>query len=196
MSGVEQIALVVTVSWLCLLTFIVVLLVRQLGLITVRLSLGSVAAGAPAGGLEIGTALPDDVAAAFPDEDALVYLLVLSATCGHCRAIVTGLNEDEFSELEGALVVVLPGDGPVVDHLAAFVPSWVRLIRGAEAVRIAEGLRADVTPIVFGVERGIVNGRALPASASDVVLLMKAHENSDAAEMARSIREVIDGVSG
>ena len=62
MSALAIVALVLACVWLGVLTFVVVLLVRQVGLLTVRLSMATQAISLDDDGPEVGSILPEDVA--------------------------------------------------------------------------------------------------------------------------------------
>jgi len=64
MSALAIAALVLVCVWLGVLTLVVVLLVRQIGLLTVRLSVADRALSVDNDGPEVGSSVPEDVALA------------------------------------------------------------------------------------------------------------------------------------
>ena len=62
MSALAIAALVLVCAWLGVLTFVVMLLVRQVGLLTVRFSMATQAMSLDDDGPDIGSSLPEDVA--------------------------------------------------------------------------------------------------------------------------------------
>jgi Na+/H+ antiporter NhaB len=66
MSAPAVAALVLVCAWLGALTLIVVLLVRQIGLLTVRLNVASQALSLDDDGPEVGSSVPEEVASVLP----------------------------------------------------------------------------------------------------------------------------------
>lgn len=67
MSALAVAALVLVCIWLGVLTLVAVLLVRQVGLLTVRHSMASQAISLDDDGPEIGSSLSEDVASVMPE---------------------------------------------------------------------------------------------------------------------------------
>jgi hypothetical protein len=107
MSALAIAALVLACIWLGVLTLVVVLLVRQVGLLTVRLSVAGEAASLDNDGPEIGSSVPEDVALVLPDQaQEHAYLLLISSTCLPCWELATDLAEHRF---EQNIVALVPG---------------------------------------------------------------------------------------
>jgi hypothetical protein len=91
MSGPGLVVIVLASVWLGVLSLVVVLLVRQIGLLTLRFDQVDLADPPfkPEGdGPELGDAVPPDVIAALPElATEPTYLLLLSATCTSCREL-------------------------------------------------------------------------------------------------------------
>jgi hypothetical protein len=152
MSALAIAALVLVCAWLGVLTFVVVLLVRQIGLLTVRLSMATQAISLDDDGPEIGSSLPEDVAEVMPEEEP-AYLLLISASCEPCRELVGELEGHRF---EQSLVALVPGRQEQAGELAALLPPGVRAVFDPEATQLAESLDLESTPFVLEVESGTV----------------------------------------
>ena len=87
MSALAIAALVLVCIWLGVLTLVVVLLVRQVGLLTVRLSTAAQTISLDDDRPEVGSGLPEDVAELMP-EDEPAYLGIISAGCDPCRGLL------------------------------------------------------------------------------------------------------------
>jgi hypothetical protein len=169
MNGLAVAALVLACVWLGFLTLVVVLLVRQIGLLTVRLSVtGQAQAFAlDNDGPEVGSTVPEEVVSALPEVGGeRAYVLLSSATCTPCRELVAGIRHHDF---EQAIVALVPGPEELADELAALLPPGVRAVLNPEATELAQALGIRSTPFVVEVERGTVTRKAyLYRGASDL----------------------------
>jgi hypothetical protein len=188
MSALAIAALVLVCIWLGVLTLIVVLLVRQIGLLTVRLSIASQTLSLDDDGPEVGSSLPEDVASVLPDqEEEPAYLLLISAGCDPCRELVADLGGRHFEQNIAALV---PGREEQAGEVATLLPSGIRVVRDPEATRLAESLNLESTPFALEVERGVVARKAfLHQGASDLVAFV---ESGSTHAETRSFVEITD----
>jgi hypothetical protein len=170
MSTLASAALVLVCIWLGVLTLVVVLLVRQIGLLTVRLSVaGEAASSVDDDGPEVGSSVPEEVVSVLPDqeEDEQAYLLLISANCTPCRELVADLDGRHF---EQQIVALVPGHEEMASELAALLPSSMQVVLDPEAVRLAEALDLESTPFVLEVQSGTVTRKAyLDEGASDLI---------------------------
>jgi hypothetical protein len=168
MSALAITALVLVCAWLGILTLVVVLLVRQIGLLTVRLSVASQALSLDDDGPEVGSSVPEDVASVLANsEEEKAYLLLISAGCTPCRELVSDLGEHRF---EQNIVALVPGREELATELAALLPYGVRAVLDPEATRLAEVLKLESTPFALEVERGTVTKKAfLHEGAADLI---------------------------
>ncbi len=168
MSGFAVAALVLVCVWLGVLSLVVVLLVRQIGLLTVRLSVASQALSLDNDGPEIGSKVAEEVPSALPDlEREHAYLLLISATCTPCRELAADISERHF---EQTIVALIPGREELADELASLLPSGIRAVLDPEATRLAEAMKIDSTPFVLEVRSGTVTRKAyLYSGAPDLV---------------------------
>jgi hypothetical protein len=184
MSALLIAALVLACVWLGVLTLVVVLLVRQIGLLTVRLSVAGEATPLDDDGPEIGSSVPEDVAAVLPDQaEEHAYLLLVSSTCLPCWELVADLGERRF---EQNIVALVPGHGEKAGELAALLPSSVRVVLDPEATRLAGALQLESTPFVLEVEHSTVTRKAyLHEGASDLIAFVES--GNGAAEEKRFV---------
>jgi hypothetical protein len=156
MSALAIVALVLVCAWLGVLTFVVMLLVRQVGLLTVRLSMATQALSLDDDGPAIGSDLPEDVAEVMPDDEP-TYLLLISASCDPCRELVVELDGHTF---EQGVVALVPGRKEQAGELAALLPPGIRVVFDPEATELAESLDLESTPFALEVNRGAVTRKA------------------------------------
>jgi hypothetical protein len=152
MSALAITALVLVCAWLGVLTFVVVLLVRQVGLLTVRLSMATQTMSLDDDGPEIGSTLPEDVAEVMPEEEP-AYLLLISAGCDPCRELVAELDGHRF---EQSVVALVPGRQEQASELAALLPPGIRTLFDPEATQLTESLDLESTPFALEIESGTV----------------------------------------
>jgi hypothetical protein len=166
MSGFAVAALVLVCVWLGVLSLVVVLLVRQIGLLTVRLSVASQALSLDNDGPEIGSKVPEEVASALSDlEKEHAYLLLISAT--PCRELVADISDRHF---EQTIVALVPGSEELADELASLLPPGIRAVLDPEATRLAGAMKIESTPFALEVRSGTVTRKAyLYDGAPDLV---------------------------
>jgi hypothetical protein len=195
MSTLAIAALVLVCIWLGVLTLVVVLLVRQIGLLTVRLSVVGQGLSLDNDGPDVGSSIPDDVASALPDvEEDRAYVLLISAGCIPCRELVANLGEHRF---EQEILALVPGREEQASELAALLPPGIRVVLDPEATRLAEALKLESTPFVLEVERGTVTRKAyLHEGASDLVGFVESvnYASSEAKSVVQTTKkEAIEG---
>jgi hypothetical protein len=174
MNGLAVVALVLTCVWLAILTLVVVLLVRQIALLTVRLSVvGRQSPNLDNDGPEVGSAVPEEVAFALPEVGGeRAYVLLISANCSPCRELVAGIRRHDF---EQTIVALLPGSEELADELVDLLPPGVLAVRDPEARRLAHALSISATPFAVEVEHGTVTRKAyLYDGASDLLEFVEA----------------------
>ena len=192
MSALAITALVLVCAWLGVLTFVVVLLVRQVGLLTVRLTMATQTMSLDEDGPEIGSALPEDVAEVMPEEEP-AYLLLISAGCDPCRELVAELDGHRF---EQSVVALVPGRQEQASELAGLLPPGVQTLLDPQATLLAESLDLDSTPFVLEVESGTVTRKIhIFGGASALIEFMRSGgapaQKSDLVEITE--KEAIEG---
>lgn len=187
MSALAIAALVLVCLWLGVLTLVVVLLVRQIGLLTVRLSVSSQVSSLDDDGPEVGSAVPEYVSSVLLDLEERAYLVLISSTCTPCWELVADLGEYRF---EQKIVALVPGREEHARELAALLPSSIRVVLDPEASRLAESLELESTPFALEVQRGTITRKAyLHEGASDLFAFV---ESADAAKEMKGFVEITD----
>jgi len=181
MNGLTVAAIVVATLWLGILTLLTLLIVRQIGLLTVRLDYARGPAFDPeADGLAIGTAVPPEARAALPTlASEPVVLLIVSATCSPCREVVDGLAGQLPPGAERRLIALVAGDEAMADGLVAMLPPGVRSVRDPQATAIATGLGIQSTPFALAVDGGVVSGKIYVHHAADLTRLLGQDDASE-----------------
>lgn len=156
------------VIWLCVLTVVVLLLVRQLGLVTARIKHLGIEHGRDS--LEIGEVVPSSMRTAndylFLDEK---YVVFLSSACFPCRDLVA--ESGNVVSTEDILVVVEGNDAMADSMRAALLERGLTALGPSESELFTREFDVNATPIALHVDRGIVAGKAYLTKFSDVELL-------------------------
>ena len=192
MSGLGTVALVVACIWMGVLTLVLVLVIRQIALLTVRLSnAGHIPSQqvedgfSPADdGPQVGGNAPDEVIAALPElEHDKNLVLLISATCTPCRELAAelGRNSSELPELP--TVALVPGSQmSLVDALVDLLPSSMRVVRDPDATQFANALEIQSTPFGVAVNEGRVLGKSYLHGKSDIIALAETVEKLSSEE--------------
>jgi hypothetical protein len=164
------VALSVLAVWLGVLTLVMLLVIRQVGMLTVQLAVPRVSLDSD--GLEVGSPLPEAVVAKIPQiATARAYLIHISATCTPCRTLVEDLSARPLSS-DAPLVVLLSGAAELADGLAAQLPADIRVIRDPDATEITHALQLRSTPFIIAVEERKVHEKAYLHSAQHLAELV------------------------
>ncbi len=159
MSALAIAALVLVCIWLGVLTLVVVLLVRQIGLLTVRLSVAGDTISLDDDGPEVGSSIPEAVASVLPNRGKeRAFLLLISSSCTPCRELVADLQGEH--SFEQKIVALVPGPEELASELSALLPSGVRAVLDPQATELAEALDLESTPFALEVEGGTVTRKA------------------------------------
>lgn len=194
MSGLAIAALALVGIWLGALTLVVVLLVRQVGLLTIRFSAAAQSLSPDNDGPEVGSDVPEDVTSALPElEGERAYLLLASASCTPCRELVDDIGDRRF---EQKIIALVPGNEEQAGELAGLLPSGIRPVLDPEATRLAGTLEIESTPFAVEVERGTVTRKTyLYEGAADLVeFLETGHPSAEKKSFVEvSRKEKIEG---
>lgn len=179
MSGLGVAALVVTAAWLGALTVVVVLVVRQIALVTARLDHAGAEPLRVYGGLmddgpALGSRVPKEVTNELPElERGLVHLILLSATCSPCRELANGLR-DEIMPANRAVIALVPGRPELADGVIELLPPSIRAVHDPLAEDLAGILGLERVPNALTMRDGVVIAKAPPLdSANDLLRFME-----------------------
>jgi hypothetical protein len=186
-TGIEVVALSVAAAWLGLLTIVTLLVVRQIGLITLRLDVVDQPGLAPGDGLDIGLEVPEEATQHLPQlAEGLSYVLLLGGTCAPCRELAPQLSS---VRTRGTVLALVTGRDEQAGDLVRMLPPSFEVVGDPAAVETARALGMERTPSVLEIESGVVTGKARISSGGDFQNLIDARDHSDAAEIARRVKE-------
>lgn len=180
MSQLGVVALVTVTVWLGVLTLSLVLVVRQLSLLTLRIaSIQSSPQVVEDGfsvhddGPEVGSAVSDEAASLWPElRGERSLLLLVSATCRGCRQLAEDLNKNPEVVEKLPTTALVPGPTELADAIASLMPSDVRLLRDPVATSLANAVGVQSTPFAIVFHEGRVQGKAYVDDKADLVVLI------------------------
>lgn len=189
MSVLEGIAFGVAALWMCALTVVLVVLVRQMELLRIW---ATEQTATPSDGLEVGMEVPGKFEALVDGVQAgeLTYLLFLGGNCQPCREFA--LEARDSTKLVAlrdrySIFTAVTGTETQTEDLAGLLPDWFTTIRGRDASSMMGDFQVMQTPSIFEIEGGKVTGRAVAGyGLTNFLNLVDAREASDAAKFAGS----------
>jgi hypothetical protein len=141
--------------WLGILTVVVVLVVRQIALLTARLASTDGETFLANDGPLLDTTVPQEALSLFPAlERGRLQLLLLSGNCRPCRELAVELDRQHFQSPN--TVVLASGRPELTDALVTLLPEGTRVLRDPEASGIARALHIQSTPFAVAVEDRVV----------------------------------------
>jgi hypothetical protein len=197
-NGLVMVALIVFSLWLGVLTLVVILTVRQIALLTVRLS---TAAGGQLStitddeflvdddGPEVGGELPEEVASALPELGwQKSFILLVSSTCAPCRELAAELQAHHFAA--PVIALVAGRDRELADDLAELLPSGMHIVRDPQATELAGALQIHSTPFAVAIGSGRVVEKTYVHRSADLVAFIEGEGSPDVVKIARNPKEV------
>jgi hypothetical protein len=189
-SGTEIILIAAVSGWLALLTFTLLLCVRQLAVLTVRVE-RTVGFSVADDGLPIGFSIPEEVAEVLPAVRSRAMILFMSATCSPCRELARDLRT---AELGVELAVLVSGAEDVAAAVAGFLPPDVLVLHDPDATRLARALEVRSTPFATLAVEGSVFGKTYANNVSDLEGLANALTTTEDELLRTSEMEVVPNV--
>jgi hypothetical protein len=165
MTGLEQAALITGAIWLAVVSLVLLLVVRQVGLMTVRLSFAAPNVSADDVGVPAGTSVPHDVAHLVGGNSSAGILVFMSGTCSQCRSIASALSDREVSPSMVFLIAGVPSKARLVGEM---LPSRARRLFEPEASNVANALAVDTVPFALRISAARVGAKTYLQSAADL----------------------------
>ena len=149
---------IIVVLWAASISIIIIVLIRQVSLISVRLNLQMRLPDMSEYGTgpELGTLIPESVSNAVP---RTVTILALEGTCGPCHELAAALPS-RAQDLIGTLAIFLAGKGRPTEELKKVIPSWVKVIEDPDATQLSREMNLSRTRWALRLHNGVVVGHA------------------------------------
>lgn len=176
MSELVPAAFILMSVWLGVLTLIIVLTIRQIGVMTVQLSMIGPGFSVDKDGPEVGSAIPDIVTTALPQMAAEpTTIMLISAICTPCRTLAEDLRKYRF---DSPVVTLLTGRQELADSLAETLSANTHIVRDPQATQIAEAFNIHSTPFALRVEAGKVKLKSYVRTADHFLTLVDGHRTT------------------
>jgi hypothetical protein len=177
MSELATAAFILMGVWLGVLTLVIVLIVRQIGVLTVQLSAAGPSFSVDEDGPEVNSPVPAEVIATLPQVNSeRATILFISATCTPCRTLVADLQKYRFDSQVTALVA---GRQELADGLIKMLSPSVNVVRDPAASQVAEAFNIHSTPFALMVEEETVKMKTYVRSADHFLALVAGHRTKE-----------------
>jgi hypothetical protein len=174
MSDLATAAFILMAVWLGVLTLVIVLTIRQIGIITVQLSMAGPGFSVDKDGPEVGSSVPDSVMNTLPQITAeSTTILLVSATCTPCRTLIEDLQEYHF---DSPVITLLAGRQELADGLARMLSANTVIVRDPQATQIAEAFNIYSTPFALRVEAAQVKLKTYVRTTDHFLALVDGHK--------------------
>lgn len=171
MSPLSSVVLALFGAWLGLLTLVVVLSLRQIGLLTMRAAVNPERFSTANDGPTIGSTVPALVASAIPDaESGPVQILFLSASCAPCRKVATDLSPHP---LPSTVTALLAGREELADSLVELLPRGIRIVRDPDASNVSQALEIRSAPFAVAIDARKVTQKTYVHGAQDFISMVE-----------------------
>ena len=165
-------AVVIAAAWLLVLTIVVLLCVRQLGIFTVRIELLSRGGAVSGTGPTAGFSVPDELRARHPVLGRARSMVVLvSGSCTTCFRVIEEWRGGDGPELVGPddiLVLITGNERAESDRTEQRLTGLAQVMREPDSSSLARALSLTHRPSAMLLEDGIVAGSSVLERASDL----------------------------
>lgn len=168
MSAFGITALVLAALWLAAASLAILVLIRQVALLTLRLD--RIEEGPALDGISVGSLVPETVMAALTASNAeQLHVLVLSATCGPCRELADELAKDPPTQ---SVIALIGGEREPAAAIGERLPGQVRVVLDPEASQVIDSLDLKTSPFLFTFEGGKVTDKASVRNGAHLLALL------------------------
>lgn len=180
MNTLELVAVVLLLVWLGLLTIVTVLIVRQVALLSVRLSIPVNAFSLADDGPELGSEVPAELQAALNNGTQLHHLLILSANCAPCRELAAALAGRTAA---ASITALITGPAELARAIEDLLPAGVDAVGDPEAAKLIGSLGIESRPFAVTVEGATITRKIYVRGRDDLLAFVAAgHEAAAAPE--------------
>lgn len=183
MTMLEAVLATVVVGWMAVLSLVVVLLVRQTSLLTVRVTAASNRLELDNDGPRIGSKVDSAILRA-PLSPSTTFVVVMSATCKPCHELVEGVEPQAWPS---RMIAVLTGPPAAARDLARRLPTDTKLLIDDEARDAAGHLGISSLPFGVLVQDDVVIDKGYLSNRVDLDRLLKRSDGFRESSLLNSI---------
>lgn len=176
MTGVEILALSAVGFWLLVLSIATMLVVRQLSLVTIRLSMASPLVEATEHGPAIGMRVSTDVLEALGEPDQPLVLAFAKGMCEPCTDFAKSLDSERTFE---NTVFAVIGETELTTEIREAVPEQATVLGDPIAANIASDLGVDLMPFAVRIANDRVVAKTRLRDAADLSAIEEPDELGD-----------------
>lgn len=177
MTGLETAAVVAIAMWLIILTCGLVLAVRQISLLTVRMSFAAPHVDVDQEGLAVGSAISERVRALFANDGGAGTIALMAGSCGSCRELAQGVSAEQVNS---SVIFLVAGESDLASEVARLLPPPARRVFDPDASQISNDLQITSSPFGLSVAEGTVTAKTYLQSPADLSALLARADHAKA----------------
>ena len=159
--------------WLVTLTIVMILAVRQIGLLSIKLATPGGVSPLTFDGPEVNSPIPQEVIAILPEVRwERRVLLVASSSCMPCRELMADLSQRTVPD---NFIILLAGGEQTANAMAELFPATTRVVRDPQAGQVADLLRVHSTPFAVELTMGRITGKRYIRDLGDILAMLATH---------------------
>jgi hypothetical protein len=170
----EQVVLGVLVVWAIVATGAILVLLRQVALVSIRLDMQMRLPDLTdfGNGPEMGMMFPSIL----DDQPASFLLVAMSSACTSCDEFVRSWEAGDVGPPNDPLIVLLSGNRATARAFGERLPNWMRVVYDPKASRVGRDIGLSKTLLALHIVDGRVVGRADTRTAEEFVRLVHAYD--------------------
>jgi hypothetical protein len=168
MSSLETLVVALLAVWLGAISVAVLLVIRQISLLTVRLGYVSPHTVTDDHGPAIGSAVPAQASELLGLNGEGRAVVFLSSTCGPCRDFATGASPNHLGDDTSVLI---SGREELALGVAALLPSGTEPLLDPTSREIAAALGVEMVPFALYISDGRIRGKSYLRDPDELVKL-------------------------
>lgn len=193
MSSLAALAVVIAAIWLAALTVAVVLVVRQIGLLTIRLTYSAPHGAAEEHGPAIGAPVPDSVVETLGLNGQGRALVFLSCSCTPCRDFASQVT---IEQLAGDTTIAISGREELARGVASLLPEGSEALFDPASDDLAQAFGIQMVPFALYLTEGHVHSKTYLRTPEDLASLRNGRTGGKAKSISLAGENGGDGHGG
>jgi hypothetical protein len=165
MTSLQVVAVSAVAVWLAALSVAVVLVIRQIGLLTIRLTYAAPHGAAESHGPPLGSKIPHTASELLGLNGAPRAVIFLSATCMPCRDFAESIAAED---IDGNITILISGRVELAEGVAALLPAECEPLLDPISSEIANDFGVDMVPFGLLLADGAVRNKTYLKSREEL----------------------------